>query len=57
MFNSAAAVVGPHDAGLANLFVCAENTALVEVGFDSSNIMGLDEMYFQLSMGHICDAG
>jgi len=51
MFSSAAVVVGPHGAGFANLVFCAEGTGVVEIGFDGSDIMNLDEMYFQLSMG------
>jgi len=51
LFSSAAVVVGPHGAGFANLVFCAEGTGVIEIGYDSSDVMSLDEMYFQLSMG------
>ena len=51
LFNRAAIVIGPHGAGFSNLIFCRENTAVVEIGFDSSRGMQLDEMYFQLALG------
>lgn len=51
MFNRAAVVVGPHGAGFSNLIFCREGTAVIEIGYDSSDTLQLDEMYFQLSLG------
>ena len=51
MFSRAAVVVGPHGAGFSNLIFCREGTAVIEIGYDSPDVLQLDEMYFQLSLG------
>ena len=51
MFSRAAVVVGPHGAGFSNLIFCREGTAVIEIGYDSPEVLQLDEMYFQLSLG------
>ena len=51
MFKHAAVVIGPHGAGLANMVFCAENTAVIEIGFNGNDVMYMDEMYYQLAMG------
>ena len=33
------------------MIFCREGTVVVEIGFDSSRGMQLDDMYFQLSLG------
>ena len=50
MFNRAA-VVCPHGAGFANLVFCAPGTGVVEIGYDSTEVLSMDEMYYQLSIG------
>jgi hypothetical protein len=51
IFSRAAVVVGPHGAGFSNLIFCREGTAVIEIGYDSPEVLPLDEMYFQLSLG------
>jgi len=51
LFNRARLVIGPHGAGFGNLVFCAQGTAVIEIGFDGTDGMQLDEMYYQLSVG------
>jgi hypothetical protein len=51
IFSRAAVVVGPHGAGFSNLIFCREGTAVIEIGYDSPEVLQFDEMYFQLSLG------
>ena len=51
LFNSAVVILGPHGAGFANMVFCAEQTAVIELGFDGTEGMSLDDMYYQLALG------
>eukprot|EP00744_Colponema_vietnamica_P021214 GILI01030262.1.p1 GENE.GILI01030262.1~~GILI01030262.1.p1 ORF type:complete len:476 (+),score=109.42 GILI01030262.1:71-1498(+) len=49
MFRRAALVIGPHGAGFANLVWCGSGTTIIELGYDSLEVMGLDDMYYKVS--------
>lgn len=51
LFNGASVVIGPHGAGFANIVFCAQGTAVIELGFDGSDGMYMDDMYYQLAIG------
>ena len=47
MFSGAAVVVGPHGAGFANIVFCAEDTGVIEIGFDGSDGMSYQKTNYR----------
>eukprot|EP00960_Hanusia_phi_P077328 768678-Hanusia_phi.AAC.1 len=49
LFHNARTVVGPHGAGFANLVFAKSGTGVIELGWDSKNVMEMDNMFARLS--------
>lgn len=50
-FRKARVVIAPHGAGLANVVFCSPGTTVIELGFDSTKYMDMDNMYFKVANG------
>ena len=49
LFDWANFVIGPHGAGFSNLVFCKPKTLVIEIGWDGTNPMAMDNMYSRVS--------
>jgi hypothetical protein len=49
LFDWANVVIGPHGAGFSNLVFCRPKTLVIEIGWDGTNPMAMDNLYSRLS--------